>query len=165
MGQVLLASTAPLLFARILSLSQIDSTLGPMTQIIWTMLSHLVRFSVFIAVLISSFALTFHALLGGCESGNEAYDTLSDAHLTMFKAMLGEFEFDDFLGDGKCYPPLTEEAATVLLVVFLVVVAILLMNLLIAVLSTVHSEVSSCLFFGVQCEEITTLERYPPWNA
>lgn len=139
-AQVLLASTAPLLFARILSLSQIDSTLGPMTQIIWTMLSHLAQFSVFILVLISSFALTFHVLLKDC--GVNEYASLISAHLAMFKAMLGEFEFDDILGSGECnYSLLKEEAARVLLAIFLVIVAILLLNLLIAVLSTVHAEV------------------------
>lgn len=141
-AQVFLASTAPLLFARILSLSQIDSTLGPMTQIIWRMLSHLARFSVFIVVLITSFALTFNVLLGGCESGNEAYTTLADAHLTMFKAMLGDFDFEDIMGSNDCsYPYLTDIAAKILLVLYLVIVTILLMNLLIAILSTVHAEV------------------------
>ena len=150
-AQALLASTAPLLFARILSLSQIDDTLGPMTQIIWGMLSHLARFSVFFVVLIMSFALTFNVLLGGCEAGNGSYVSFAYANLSLFKAMLGDFDFEDIMGTEECgYQPFTKNAATVLLVVFLVIVAILLMNLLIAVLSTVHAEVRRCNTSGVK---------------
>lgn len=141
-AKVVLAASTPLLFARILSLSQIDGTLGPMTQIIWTMLSHLVHFSVFLLVLITSFALTFYGLYSSCVDGNESYGTLADALLSMFKAMLGDFDFDDLRPSTDCkHPDFAEDAATALLVIYLVLVAVLFLNLLIAILSTVHAEV------------------------
>ncbi|CAM9276488.1 unnamed protein product [Scytosiphon promiscuus] len=108
-ARVLLAVSAIPLFARILSLSQIDGTLGPMTQIIWTMLSHLGKFSVFLAVLMASFALTFHVLFYKCEEENsalfESFNTFGDSYLTMFKALLGDFDFDSFKHADKCYRP------------------------------------------------------------
>lgn len=144
-AQVLLAVAAIPFFARILSLSQIDSTLGPMTQIIWTMLSHLGKFAVFTAVLMASFALTFHVIFHTCEDGaelDEAYGTFSRAYLTMFRAMLGEFHFDTLETTGACqHPSWGESVGAPLLVIYLAIMSILLLNLLIAVLSTAHAEV------------------------
>lgn len=151
-AQVLLAVSAIPLFARILSLSQIDDTLGPMTQIIWTMLSHLGKFSVFLAVLMASFALTFHVLFYTCEEGDsalyESFNTFGDSYLTMFKAMLGDFDFDSFKHADKCYRPgWAEQVGVTLLVLYLAIMAILLLNLLIAVLSTAHADVSDASLF------------------
>lgn len=144
-AQVLLAVAAIPFFARILSLSQIDSTLGPMTQIIWTMLSHLGKFVVFTAVLMASFALTFHVIFHSCEDGtplDEAYGTFSKAYLTMFRAMLGEFHFDILETTDACqHPSWGENVGAPLLVSYLAIMSILLLNLLIAVLSTAHAEV------------------------
>lgn len=148
MAQTLLAASAPLLFARVLSLSQIDDTLGPMTQIIWTMMSHLARFSVFVGVLIMSFAVAFHALFYECKDDylQKAYGTVARSCLTMFRAMLGDFYFDDLTAAKEyCRLPWAMDAAVGLLVLYLVLVAILLLNLLIAVLSTVHAEASDTL--------------------
>lgn len=162
-AQVLLAVSAIPLFARILSLSQIDHTLGPMTQIIWTMLSHLGKFSVFVAVLMASFALTFHVLFYTCEDSNstredgllyESFNTFGDSYLTMFKAMLGDFDFDSFKYANQCYrPEWAEEVGVTLLVLYLAIMAILLLNLLIAVLSTAHAEVRDEFGSKGACEE------------
>lgn len=115
-----------------------------MTQIIWSMLSHVARFSVFIVGVITSIALTFKVLLGGCTGGNRAYATMADTHLTPLRAMLGSFYYEDVTGSNDCmYPHMTDKAATVLLLFYLVIATILLMNLLIAVLSTPHAEVRS----------------------
>lgn len=150
LGQVFLAGSAIPLFSRVLSLSQIDGTLGPMTQIIWRMMTHLVKFSVVVAVLMASFAMTFHVLFHTCPEASDlygTYDTFGDAYITMFKAMLGTFDFDSFKNAEDCGLP--REAETVgitLLVLYLAMMSILLLNLLIAVLSTAHAEVSSRVF-------------------
>ena len=145
LAQVLLAISAIPLFARILSLSQIDNTLGPMTQIIWKMLSHLGKFSVFVSVLLASFALAFHALFRTCAGGplEQEYGTFSDSFLTMFKAMMGDFAFESFkpANDACDVPHWAETVGVALLVVYLAIMSILLLNLLIAVLSTAHAEV------------------------
>lgn len=151
MAQVLFAAAAPLLFSRILSLSQIDDTLGTMTQIIWTMLSHLARFSVFVAVLVASFALAFRVIFSTCDDGShlsDEYGSYLDACLTMFKALLGDFSFDGFKSASEmCYVPAwVEDAGVVLLVVYLIIMSILLLNLLIAILATVHSEVHADVY-------------------
>lgn len=163
-AQVLLASSAPLLFACILSLSQIDDTLGLLTQITWTMFSHLARFSAFVIVNIASFAVTFNELFFTCSEGsalNEAYGTFTDACLTMFRAMLGDFDFDNFKLVGQCNrPPQAEVAGVGLLVFYLAIMSILLLNLLIAVLSTVHAEVSEISRRGLQKRCIAFIPLY-----
>lgn len=56
------------------------------------MLFHLARFSIFMLVVMCSFALAFHSLYSKCGDGdalNEVYSTFSDSLLDMFRAMLG----------------------------------------------------------------------------
>lgn len=147
LAQLFLAGSAIPLFSRVLSLSQIDGTLGPMTQIIWRMMTHLGKFSVIVAVLMASFAMTFHVIFHTCPEASDLYDpyhTFGEAYITMFKAMLGTFDFDRFEKAEDCGLP--REAETVgitLLVLYLAMMSILLLNLLIAVLSTAHAEVGS----------------------
>ncbi|CAM9548053.1 unnamed protein product, partial [Ectocarpus fasciculatus] len=150
-AQFFLAVSAPLLFARLLRLSQIDNTLGPMIQIIWRMLSQTLRFGVFIVVVMAGFALAFNAVFGSCNAGSfldESYGSFGTAFLTVFKAPLGEFAFEDFddVG-GQCpgnpSPGRASDAGTFLLVAYLVVLAVVMLNLLIAVLSTAHGEVNA----------------------
>ncbi len=67
-------------------------------QIIWAMLFHLIRFSFFMLVVMSSFALAFHSLYShpNCEDGDAAYGayrTIQGSMLEMFKAMLGGAEY------------------------------------------------------------------------
>ncbi|CAM9398894.1 unnamed protein product, partial [Laminaria digitata] len=137
-----LAAIAPLLFARVLSLAQVDKYLGPMTQIIWAMLFHLVRFSLFMLVVMVSFALAFYSIYNTCgDEFDSAYGTFGSSLLTMFKAMLGgAYSYSGPEVYMKC-PPGKYDAGTTLLVLYMVTMAILLLNLLIAVLSTVHNTV------------------------
>ncbi|CAM9651710.1 unnamed protein product [Ectocarpus fasciculatus] len=145
-----LAAIAPLLFARVLSLAQVDNTFGPMTQIIWNMLFHLARFSVFMLVVMVSFALAFHSLYSdpNCSEGDElfeSYSTIRESLLDMFKAMLGDPNFNRFEAGRNltCTGPSWEfDAGITLLTMYVVLQAILMLNLLIAVLSTVHDTVS-----------------------
>lgn len=63
-------------------------------QIVWAMLFHLFRFSIFMLVVMASFALAFHSLFShpNCTAEDdlyEAYRTLHDSLLRMFQAMLG----------------------------------------------------------------------------
>ncbi|CAN0376362.1 unnamed protein product, partial [Ascophyllum nodosum] len=152
-AQFFLASSAPLLFARLLLLSQIDGTLGPMIQILWRLMSHTVRFSAFIVVVLTSYALAFHAIFATCDEGSgldEKFGTFAAALLSVFSAGLGEFGdiLDDFAGaEEYCAenpaPRLLEPAGVVLLLGYLVVMAVVLLNLLIAVLSSAHQKISS----------------------
>lgn len=62
------------------------------------MISHLARFSVFVIVIMTSFALAFSVLFMRCYDENtkldSAYGSLSSSILTMFQAMLGDFDFE-----------------------------------------------------------------------
>lgn len=113
------------------------------------MLSHLAKFSVFVIVIMASFALSFYVLFGfdgncgGEEDPYTFYGTFEKSLLTLFGAMLGDINFEPLLNDcdNDDRPPWYKAASVLLLVYYLVVMAVLLLNLLIAVLSTVHAEV------------------------
>ncbi|CAM9341169.1 unnamed protein product, partial [Choristocarpus tenellus] len=141
-SQLFLDVSAPLLFWRILFLAQVNTTLGPLVQTIFLMCRELLMFGAVIITIMLGFSSAFYAFFGG-NSGIihdpplEGFSTYTNTVLTMFRAMLGDFSFEDFseaeYGDvGK-----------VLLVVYLTIMSIMLLNLLIAVLSTVHSEVNT----------------------
>lgn len=74
---------------------------------------------------------------------SESYVITDRSLLTLFRAMVGNFEFDDIYDDFESCPQprWARDTGIGLLVFYLIVMAILLLNLLIAVLSTVHSEV------------------------
>lgn len=117
----------------------------PLLQIIWTMLSQLARFSLFLVVLMTSFALTFHALFYACGDDvdtGESFGSFTASLLTTFAAMLGNFDFDVFKAVPECgQPKWAYDVGVIILVVYEILMAILLLNLLIAVLSTAHAKV------------------------
>ena len=109
-------------------------------------MSHLARFTVFLLVVMASFALAFHALFFTCDGVElSSEDALEDefgtfwrSMLTMFESMLGGFDFDVLLSAHECNrPSWAYEASVWLLVGYEIIVAILLLNLLIAVMATV----------------------------
>eukprot|EP00903_Cladosiphon_okamuranus_P019883 g18275.t1 len=149
-AQVFLAFSAPLFFARLLLLPQIDGTLGPMTQIIWKMMSQTLRFSVFLVIFMASFALSFHALFHNCDNDSQLGESFGNFHqalVVVFGAPLGDFSFQELFDEAadQCpdhaSPEWIGDIGTILLVGYLVVMAVILFNLLIAILSTAHFEV------------------------
>lgn len=62
------------------------------------MLEHLLRFSVFILAIMGSFALAFMALFSLCD-GDLVFTNFGSSLLTMFGAMLGDFNFSEFSPD------------------------------------------------------------------
>lgn len=115
-------------------------------QIVWKMLFHLARFSVFMVVVMVGFALSFLTLFSNCEGElGERFEDFGASLLTLFHAMLGGASFDMFDDEiidckGASWD---HHAGIFLLVAYLIVMSILLLNLLIAVLSTVHDKVSA----------------------
>lgn len=89
------------------------------------MLSQTLRFGVFIVVIMAGFALAFNAVFGSCDAGSlldESYGSFGTAFLTVFKAPLGEFEFEAFDDVGSDCPDIpspgrASDAGTFLLVV------------------------------------------------
>ncbi|CAM9923666.1 unnamed protein product, partial [Scytosiphon promiscuus] len=159
-AQFFYALSAPLLFSRLLVLSQIDATLGPTTQVIWRMMSHTLRFSAFLAMVMLSFALAFHAVFHTCGTYvdpdacyldgedfplRDAFGTFGSSFITVFDLALGgpDFQlFDDPGDDCRCnLPDGARGAGVVLMVAYMITMAVVLLNLLIAVLSTAHDEV------------------------
>lgn len=94
-----------------------------MLQVIWRMMSHTLRFSAFIAMVMLSFALAFHAVFHKCDPSaitpdnsdasesvpqefeecalHEAFGSFGDSFVTMFSSALGGPEFDLFDGLGS----------------------------------------------------------------
>lgn len=111
------------------------------------MLSHLARFSVFLVVVMASYALAFHSLYVTCDSANApelapAFGTFWSSWLFLFGAMLGNFEYSVFDEAEECNrPSWAYDVSVWMLVTYELIMAILLLNLLIAVLSTVHAKV------------------------
>lgn len=104
-------------------------------QVIWRMMSHTLRFSAFIAVVMLSFALAFQAVFHKCDpSGSSpegldvcplhnAFGSFGDSFVTVFSSALGgpDFEiFDD--GGAGCSCNLPDGALTA--GIFLMVVRI-----------------------------------------
>ncbi|CAM9783124.1 unnamed protein product [Choristocarpus tenellus] len=152
--QVLLAISAPLLFSRILFLVQNNSTLGPMVP---------VRVSSTAPSIAGGVAITFWALFdhhvsvlfidyecpANVSTNNPAfyhplqgdYGDFFTSVETMFRAMLESFDFSAFDQYDGCEKTSLSNVGKVLLMIYLVIMAILLLNLLIAVLSTAHSDI------------------------
>lgn len=97
------------------------------------MMREVVKFAIVLVVVMLGFTLSFYALFRG-------EDTYGRTCLNLFKAMLGEVDFLDEISEDR-YENRYKSVATVLLVVYLVIIAIVLLNLLIAILSTSHSQV------------------------
>ena len=93
------------------------------------MTTTLLKFGFVIVVVMLGFAMALHVLLRDLDSFGETFQAL-------FRAMLGESDFFDVFS-GSQY----DSVATLLLVVYLFIVTIMLLNLLVAILSTSHSQV------------------------
>lgn len=118
-------------------------------QIIWKMMSETLRFSVFIVLVMCSFALAFNGLFFTCPKEShlgDRFGTFYGALPVVFGASLGDFSFEEFNNiETECpdhpAPERARDAGIFLLVMYLIVMAVILFNLLIAILSTTHSEV------------------------
>lgn len=104
------------------------------------MAAELIQFATVMLVVMLGFVMTFHALFLDI-------DTHGDTWLNLFKAMLGDTGLFDNFSDqdedaqhGSAATVLLP-VATAMLVAYLVLMTIMLLNLLIAVLSTLHSKV------------------------
>lgn len=129
------------------------------------MVTQLAQFSLVLLLVMLGFAASFSALYGehtvlvernlgdSCDVHDHpivvAFGTIGAALLTTFGAMLGEFDFETFSAsyendDGEdCGTVRYQEAGVTLMSVYLVIMAIMLLNLLIAVLSTAHTEIQA----------------------
>ncbi|CAM9436038.1 unnamed protein product [Discosporangium mesarthrocarpum] len=132
-AKLLFAICAPLLFSRILFYFQIFRKQGPMIQVIFRMLWLLVNFGVLMVVVMQGFAAAFLGLFPSLE----LFTSFDNALLTLFRAMLGDFDFDEF----SDLPNAQQNVGIALMVVYLVVMAVTLINLLIAVIVTEHRKV------------------------
>lgn len=91
----------------------------------------LLKFGMVMLVVMFGFVMSFHAVAN-------RDNTFGETWLDVFQAMLGEVDlFDDFSGGPY------DTAATLLLVLYLVIITIMLLNLLIAVLSTLHGQAAA----------------------
>jgi len=104
---------------------------GPFVVVIWKMLTaDVVRFGVIFTVFLQGFSQAFYVAFS-----NQGLFEFGQRVKLCFMAMLGGFEFDDYM-DTK-YPVLNVS----LLVVYIIVVSILLLNMLIAMMGDTYANV------------------------
>lgn len=129
------------------------------------MLGKTIRFSVFVGLFMVGFALAFHALFFKCDADTDlgdSFGTFDHALVVVFGAPLGEFSFqlfDNVESDCPLHPApeRARDAGTFLLVGYLIVMAVVLFNLLIAILSTAHKEVSKAQTMATKTHHCASL--------
>eukprot|EP00752_Nemacystus_decipiens_P009083 g8110.t1 len=127
-GPAFYSLSAPLVVSRILFFAQILPYQGPMIQVIFRMTSKILQFGAVMAVVMIGFAMALHALFRDLDSFGQTF-------LGLFKAMLGDTAFFDEFSGGRY-----DDVASFLVILYLFIVTIMLLNLLIAILSTAHSQ-------------------------
>lgn len=110
----------------------------------------LAQFGVVMLTVLLGFATALVALLE--DLGGYTY---LDALLDLFKTMLGDTDLFDTVSEGS-----QEVAASILLVIYLIVMTIMLLNLLIAVLSNVHSSVSEKHAIESELSKTSLIQHY-----
>lgn len=120
-----------------------------LAQIIWKMVSHLLQFSAILMVVMIGFATSFYSLFSECESDDmdghdmPSFRSFQGSVIILFDALLGNVDFVAF--DSRNIhcpgPAWIPDLGVLLLSLYMIVMAIMLLNLLIAVLSTVHADV------------------------
>lgn len=110
-------------------------SLGPLLTTVSKMMAEVVAF-VFPYIVVSS---GFASLLTGVFTGIiHGYATWAESMLSLFQAMLGQFDFNVFMVDlnGDPVPSYLSIFGRVVLLIYLVLVAILMLNLLVAIIIT-----------------------------
>ncbi|CAM9739606.1 unnamed protein product, partial [Discosporangium mesarthrocarpum] len=141
LARLFLAVSAPIFFARVLFLVQVDPLLGPFLTVVFRTLGSLAYFSGILAVVMIGFALTFYSVFRYHQHGNSynhTFDKFPSSLLAMFEALLGDFDFEEPFRDSE-----HGYVGKTLLGVYVTVMSIMFLNLLIAVLSTQHSKVDA----------------------
>lgn len=79
------------------------------------MMSQTLRFSVFLLIFMTSFALSFHALFHDCDNDSvlgESFGNFHQALVVVFGAPLGDFSFQELFDEGM-YDVSRKEVLTV----------------------------------------------------
>lgn len=112
------------------------------------------------------FAISFYSLFSGCTSRDPdapqelVFDTFHGSLLIMFDAMLGNVDLMSFQSDVVCSnPERMGDLGLLLLASYMVIMAIILLNLLIAILSTVHSDVNQNIEQEYQLARTNTIYK------
>jgi len=105
---------------------------GPMVVMIFKMVTgDVMRFLAVFSVFLLAFAQAFFVLFE-----RDGFEGMADSVKTCFLAMLGDFEFDDYIQSPFML------MSVVLLVLYVVVITILLLNLLVAMMGDTYSHVN-----------------------
>ena len=161
-----------LLWIRLFEYLQDSSSVGPLVGVLGRMAQITLNFLILIMVTLMGFAFIMTALYKShypSRSFGEigiagSYDDLTQTTWTLFKVLLGEAELN-FAGEER------EVALTVVFAVYVFVMVVLMLNLLIAVLSSAHTEVADTIneevsymksVVTINAQEATNLSLVPP---
>eukprot|EP01084_Bolivina_argentea_P123568 218973_1 len=120
------------LWLRIINFFVLSHKLGPLVQMIFNMMGDVIRFFVIMGVLFFAFTMCLMYTMGDIY---DAFDSPLNAGITLFRALLGDFDFDGFKDDDHT----TDEAllffGLLMMLIYLIIGSIVLLNLLIAIMA------------------------------
>jgi hypothetical protein len=141
---------------RLLSTLRLNKVLGPLILMIMKMIVDLINFMSIFFLLICGFTVTMYSMFKQIEG----YHTLGTTLLTLFKAALGEFDYDALQQSAKFGKfDSTYMYGSSLLCIFLLLATVLLLNLVVARFSSTYLRIEKrsyqewCLLVADLCKE------------
>ncbi|MDR3547013.1 MAG: ion transporter [Candidatus Pacebacteria bacterium] len=151
LSSILVAVIITCLGVRLIYLMRFTSFLGPLICIIQSMFQKVVQFCIFFFIVLFIFALAATLLFPSTEEGFERIDYIV---LTLFQSSVGVFDLNppsNYSVEGKVF-----------YVVFVFVVSIMLLNLIVAILNDVYSNMSAKSQSIYHREIIALRDRFRP---
>eukprot|EP01006_Ploeotia_vitrea_P037380 TRINITY_DN66125_c3_g1_i1.p1 TRINITY_DN66125_c3_g1~~TRINITY_DN66125_c3_g1_i1.p1 ORF type:complete len:920 (+),score=537.65 TRINITY_DN66125_c3_g1_i1:235-2994(+) len=160
----LMAVNSVLLWVRVSFIFAIHPTVGPLLRMMERMLTDLKNFLVLMALFIAGFALAMHFMLADKQ---DDYRSWSNTILTLFRALLGDFDYDWGTADRTL-----QDFAELLFSAYLIISNIMLLNMLIAMMSDSYAKVqeAAMLEFAfsrsklIHAKDSDNNELPPPFN-
>eukprot|EP01084_Bolivina_argentea_P067703 123248_1 len=125
------------LWLRLINFCVLSHKLGPMVQMIYKMLDDIVTFLEIMLILFLGFSFALMFIMGGV---HENFDTPLNSALTLFTAILSEFDFGAFTDEEGSNTTLVYFGYAVMMF-YLIIGSLILLNLLIAMMATTYAHI------------------------
>lgn len=122
-------------WARIIFVFKVNSFVGPILNIIQSMLKEILKFIIIYIIILIIFASSSRLFFVRVKG----YQTNTEAILTLFSASLGSYNFSAFTGEGMVLSP---SFGYYFLIIYLIVTNVVLLNFIIAILSNTYNNLS-----------------------
>lgn len=154
----LLSINAILLWVRASFVFKIHPSVGPLLRMMLRMLTDVINFALLMSLFVVGFSVSFYYLLSerSEDVGNDNYSSVGNATLTMFRAMVGDFDYGDFEGLDRD----TRIFCQVLMSVYISISAVILLNMLIAMMSETYGDVQDQSILQYQYGRATVIKYF-----